>query len=48
LLLADLHTYFADPLAHSVQASTIGRRSGRIGVRHFKAGSEMIVYLSDT
>ncbi len=47
-LRADLQTYFADPLAHSVQASTTDRRRGRTEVRQIKVSTEMTSYLSAT
>src|SRR5260221_2830730 len=45
-LWADLQTYFADPLAQYVQASTTERRRGRIEVRQIKVSTELTAYLS--
>ena len=45
-LWADLQTYFADPLAHYVQASTTDRHRGRLEVRQIKVSTELTAYLS--
>jgi predicted transposase YbfD/YdcC len=45
-LLADLATYFADPLARYEQDSTTDYQRGRIEVRRIKVSTEMNMYLS--
>jgi hypothetical protein len=45
-LLADLATYFAEPLAGSEQDSTTDYQRGRIEVRSIKVSTEMNTYLS--
>jgi hypothetical protein len=45
-LLADLTTYFADPLAGSEQDSTTDYQRGRTEVRSIKVSTEMNSYLS--
>jgi len=45
-LWADLQTYFADPLAHYVQASTTDRHRSRLEVRQIKVSTELTAYLS--
>ena len=45
-LWADLHDYFADPLAQYVQASTTQRARGRTEVRQIKVSTELTAYLS--
>jgi hypothetical protein len=45
-LLADLTTYFADPLAGSEQDSTTDHQRGRTEVRSIKVSTEMNSYLS--
>jgi len=45
-LWADLQTYFADPLASYVQASTTERHRGRMEVRQIKVSQELTAYLS--
>ncbi len=43
---ADLQTYFADPLAKYIQASTTDRHRGRLEVRQIKGSQELTAYLS--
>lgn len=45
-LWVDLQTYFADPLASYVQASTTERHRGRMEVRQMKVSTELTAYLS--
>lgn len=45
-LRADLQTYFADPFATYVQASTTDRHRGRLEVRQIKVSTELNAYLS--
>jgi predicted transposase YbfD/YdcC len=45
-LYADLATYFADPQARYLQATTVDRRRGRIEVRTIKVSTEMNAYLA--
>ncbi len=45
-LWADLQTYFADPLAKYIQASTTDRHRGRLEVRQIKVSTELTAYLS--
>lgn len=45
-LWADLQTYFADPLASYMQASTTERHRGRLEVRQIKVSTELTAYLA--